>query len=48
MVLDAGQLAEFDTPKNLLLKDGGLLRALVDESDDREALLKLVGYDNVV
>ncbi|KAH8113755.1 P-loop containing nucleoside triphosphate hydrolase protein [Phellopilus nigrolimitatus] len=43
MVLDAGQLVEFDSPKKLLEKESGLLRALVDESDDRDALLKLAG-----
>lgn len=37
MVLDAGRLVEFDTPKALLGKDG-LLRALVDESADKDAL----------
>jgi ABC-type multidrug transport system ATPase subunit len=42
MVLDAGRLVEFDTPTNLLKNEDGLLRALVDESDDRDALLKLV------
>ena len=41
MVLDAGRLVEFDSPKNLLKKKDGLLRALVDESDDKEILLKL-------
>jgi ABC-type multidrug transport system fused ATPase/permease subunit len=38
MVLDAGKLVEFDSPKNLLQKEGSLLRALVDESSDKEAL----------
>lgn len=38
MVLDAGKLVEFDTPKNLLKNEGGLLKSLVDESGDREAL----------
>ena len=37
MVLDAGRLVEFDTPKALLQKNG-LLRALVDESGDKAAL----------
>jgi ABC-type multidrug transport system fused ATPase/permease subunit len=41
MVLDAGKLIEFDSPKNLLKKKDGLLRALVDESDDKDILLKL-------
>ncbi|KIP05212.1 hypothetical protein PHLGIDRAFT_534838 [Phlebiopsis gigantea 11061_1 CR5-6] len=38
LVLDAGRLVEFDTPKALLKKEGSLLRALVDESADRDAL----------
>jgi ABC-type multidrug transport system fused ATPase/permease subunit len=38
MVLDAGKLVEFDSPKNLLHKEGSLLRALVHESSDKEAL----------
>lgn len=37
MVLDAGRLIEFDSPKELLRRPS-LLRALVDESADREAL----------
>ena len=37
MVLDAGKLVEFDSPKELL-KRNGLLRALVDESADKDAL----------
>ncbi len=38
MVLDAGRLVEFDSPKALLELPNGKLRALVDESSDREAL----------
>ena len=38
LVLDAGQLIEFDSPAVLLRKEGSLLRALVDESADRDAL----------
>ncbi|KAG6830884.1 hypothetical protein H0H87_006879 [Tephrocybe sp. NHM501043] len=38
MVLDAGNIVEFDTPYMLLQNDGGFLRTLVDESGDREAL----------
>ena len=38
MVLDTGRLVEFDTPKSLLKKEGGILRALVDESADKHAL----------
>lgn len=38
MVLDAGSLAEFGKPSELLQNEKGLLRALVDESGDKEAL----------
>lgn len=38
MVLDAGRLVEFDSPKVLLQKEGSLLRSLVDESSDKESL----------
>ena len=38
MVLDAGELVEFDSPKALLLKEKSFLRALVDESADKETL----------
>ena len=38
MVLDAGRLVEFDSPKALLKKEGSLLRALVDESADKDVL----------
>ena len=44
MVLDAGKLVEFDTPKKLL-QEGGFLRRLVEESEDRDELLKLVGIE---
>ncbi|KAI5122628.1 hypothetical protein M0805_008717 [Coniferiporia weirii] len=44
MVLDAGQIVEFDSPKKLLGIEKGFLRALVDESDDRETLHKLAGF----
>ncbi|KAJ7690895.1 P-loop containing nucleoside triphosphate hydrolase protein [Mycena rosella] len=42
MVLDAGRIVEFDSPKVLLKNKDGLLRALVDESGDKEALYKMV------
>ncbi|KAJ7274255.1 P-loop containing nucleoside triphosphate hydrolase protein [Mycena rebaudengoi] len=38
MVLDAGRLVEFDSPKALLKIKDGKLRALVDESGDQELL----------
>lgn len=43
MVLDAGNIKEFDTPKALLQNPDGLLRSLVDESGDREALYAAAG-----
>ena len=41
MVLDTGNMVEFDSPANLLKKSGGFLKSLVDESGDREGLYKL-------
>ncbi|EJC98975.1 multidrug resistance-associated ABC transporter [Fomitiporia mediterranea MF3/22] len=38
MVLDAGRIVEFDSPHNLLEKEGGYFKSLVDESGDRDAL----------
>lgn len=34
---------EFDTPKALLSKETGLLRALVDESSERDVLRAMAG-----
>jgi len=41
MVLKAGNLVEYDTPENLLKKEGGLLHSLVNESPDRDKLYAL-------
>ncbi|KAF9233710.1 hypothetical protein BU15DRAFT_90237 [Melanogaster broomeanus] len=41
MVLDAGKLSEFGTPWELLRNEKGMLRALVDESGDSEALYSM-------
>ncbi|KAJ6589838.1 P-loop containing nucleoside triphosphate hydrolase protein [Mycena vulgaris] len=41
MVLDAGHIVEFNSPKVLLKNKHGLLRALVDESGDKEALYEM-------
>ncbi|KAH9922615.1 uncharacterized protein B0H18DRAFT_1120791 [Fomitopsis serialis] len=38
MVLDAGRIAEFGKPSELLKNEQGMLRALVDESGDKETL----------
>ena len=43
MVLDAGKLVEFDTPKALIQKEKSLLRALVDESGDKDKLYAMAG-----
>ncbi|KAL0950645.1 hypothetical protein HGRIS_007433 [Hohenbuehelia grisea] len=42
MVLDAGRLVEFDSPAALLKNDKSKLRALVDESSDRDTLIAMV------
>lgn len=42
MVLDAGRLIEFDSPKVLLLKEDGAFRRLVDNSDDSETLKAMI------
>jgi ABC-type multidrug transport system fused ATPase/permease subunit len=47
MVLDAGKLIEFDSPKNLLAKEGGFFRALVDESADKEVLYAMADGKSV-
>jgi ABC-type multidrug transport system fused ATPase/permease subunit len=41
MVLDAGQIVEFDTPFQLLKNEKGKLRSLVDESGDRDNLFAM-------
>ena len=43
MVLDAGHIVEFDSPKVLLKKDGGFLKSLVDESEDKDTLYAMAG-----
>ncbi|KAJ7148957.1 hypothetical protein C8R43DRAFT_1088261 [Mycena crocata] len=43
MVLDAGHIVEFDSPKQLLTKKDGKLRGLVEESGDRDALFAMAG-----
>jgi ABC-type multidrug transport system fused ATPase/permease subunit len=41
MVLDAGRMVEFDRPSELLKKEKGMLRALVDESGDADRLVAM-------
>ena len=43
MVLDAGRIVEFDKPSQLLKNSKGKLRALVDESGDKEYLFGMAG-----
>ncbi|KAG7450174.1 P-loop containing nucleoside triphosphate hydrolase protein [Guyanagaster necrorhizus] len=38
LVLDAGNIVEYDSPSALLKKENGHLRAMVDESNDRDTL----------
>ncbi|KAJ7323675.1 hypothetical protein DFH08DRAFT_917047 [Mycena albidolilacea] len=42
MVLDAGRIVEFDSPKVLLKNKDGIFRALVEESADKEVLYGMV------
>ncbi|PBK67572.1 P-loop containing nucleoside triphosphate hydrolase protein [Armillaria solidipes] len=44
MVLDAGRIVEFDSPKNLLSNPKGKLRSLVDESPDKDILYDMAEY----
>ncbi|KAH6916807.1 ATP-binding cassette transporter [Coprinopsis sp. MPI-PUGE-AT-0042] len=46
MVLDAGRIVEFDKPADLLKDPKSKLRALVDESGDKEALQAMAGFEN--
>ncbi|KAF8307151.1 hypothetical protein DL93DRAFT_2159641 [Clavulina sp. PMI_390] len=39
LVLDSGNLVEFDSPQNLLAQECSIFKAMVDRSDDRERLL---------
>jgi len=41
IVLDAGRIVEFDKPSELLKNEDGMLRALVDESGDKENLVAM-------
>jgi len=41
MVLDAGRIVEYDSPTNLLKKEKGFLRSLVEESGDKEHLYEM-------
>ena len=41
LVLDAGNIVEFGKPSELLRIRNGKLKALVDESGDKDALYKM-------
>lgn len=41
ILLDAGNMVEFDSPANLLKKPDGYFKSLVDESGDRDVLYKI-------
>ena len=41
MVLEAGNIVEFGKPSELLEIEGGKLKALVDESGDRDTLFEM-------
>ncbi|KAI0325198.1 P-loop containing nucleoside triphosphate hydrolase protein [Cubamyces sp. BRFM 1775] len=41
MVLDAGHIVEYGKPSELLQKENGVLRALVEESGDKEKLYRM-------
>ncbi|KAF9526535.1 multidrug resistance-associated ABC transporter [Crepidotus variabilis] len=43
LVLDNGTIVEFDEPKELLKKETGILRSLVDSSGDKSLLYELAG-----
>ncbi|KAJ7791217.1 hypothetical protein B0H14DRAFT_3094524 [Mycena olivaceomarginata] len=45
-IMDADKIVEFDSPKELLKIENGKLRALVEESGDREALFAMAGADS--
>ncbi|VDC00474.1 unnamed protein product [Peniophora sp. CBMAI 1063] len=40
---DVGRIVEYDSPKVLLKKDGGFLKSLVDEVEDKDALYAMAG-----
>ncbi|VDB89909.1 unnamed protein product [Peniophora sp. CBMAI 1063] len=42
MVLDAGRIVEFDSPRVLVKKEGGFFKSLVDESGDKDALYAMI------
>ncbi|KAF5309503.1 hypothetical protein D9619_012343 [Psilocybe cf. subviscida] len=47
IVLDAGRVAEFDSPAALLKKNDGFFKALVDGSGDKDVLYEMAGKKSV-
>ncbi|KIJ62235.1 hypothetical protein HYDPIDRAFT_176581 [Hydnomerulius pinastri MD-312] len=47
MVLDAGEIVEFGTPLELLQNENGKLKALVDESGDKDILYAMAAGEKV-
>lgn len=45
VVLDAGKLVEYDSPKNLLAKKDGYFKSLVDQSGEKEELYRMAGVE---
>jgi ABC-type multidrug transport system fused ATPase/permease subunit len=45
IVLDAGKLCEYDSPRNLLQKKDGFFKSLVDQSGEKEELYRMAGIE---
>ncbi|KAI0782168.1 hypothetical protein C8Q75DRAFT_896041 [Abortiporus biennis] len=48
MVLDSGRIVEFDKPSVLLQNEKGMLRALVDESEDKDKLYAMAAFQGTL
>jgi ABC-type multidrug transport system fused ATPase/permease subunit len=46
LVLDYGTVAEFGPPRDLINLENGIFRAMVEESSDREELLRIISGEN--
>ncbi|KAJ1731585.1 hypothetical protein LPJ72_003854 [Coemansia sp. Benny D160-2] len=47
LVLDKGKVAEFDTPKNLLKKKGGIFRGMCEDTGELEHLVAATKYADI-
>jgi ABC-type transport system involved in cytochrome bd biosynthesis fused ATPase/permease subunit len=45
IVLDGGRLVEYDSPANLLKRENGYFKSLVDESGEKEHLYRMAGLE---